>query len=203
MRKLTVAPIVEGHGDEAAVPILLRRICAELIAGSAIDVLHPIRQPREKLISNKNDCLAKSLGLAVNKLKQRRDPTTHALILLLVDADDDCAAQLGPRVLRLAREIRVDIDVSCVLAVHEFETWLVAGADSLRAYLKPGNIELPNSPEEFNCRKKWIEEWIRTPKYSETVDQPKLTAAMNLVECRRRSPSFDKLCRDLEARFRE
>ena len=33
--------------------------------------------------------------------------------------------------------------------------------------------------------------------YSETVDQPALTAKMDLDLCRERSPSFDKLCREL------
>jgi predicted ATPase len=39
-------------------------------------------------------------------------------------------------------------------------------------------------------------------KYSETIDQPAMTADMDLSLCRRRSPSFDKLCRELEKRFR-
>ena len=38
-------------------------------------------------------------------------------------------------------------------------------------------------------------------KYSETVDQPAMTRAMNLAQCRLRSPSFDKLCRDLQGRL--
>lgn len=50
------------------------------------------------------------------------------------------------------------------------------------------------------CRKAWIEKRIKAPKYSETVDQPAMTAAMDLALCRSRSPSFDKLCRELEKR---
>jgi hypothetical protein len=37
--------------------------------------------------------------------------------------------------------------------------------------------------------------------YAETVDQPRLTAAMDLQMCRERSKSFDKLCRELEKRL--
>ena len=35
-------------------------------------------------------------------------------------------------------------------------------------------------------------------KYSESIDQAKLTAHMDLSLCRTRAPSFDKLCRELE-----
>ena len=33
-------------------------------------------------------------------------------------------------------------------------------------------------------------------------NQPRMTAAMDLALCRRRSPSFDKLCRELKQRLR-
>jgi len=196
-------PIVEGHGEVPAVRILLERICSEFTPGSVVHVLKPIRQPRAKLIANKNDCLQKSLTLAIAKLRQMVVPDAEDLILLLLDADDDCAAELGPRLLHMAASLRSDADIACVFAVHEYETWFVAAADSLTSYLTIQEGDGPENPEKQGCRKKWIEDRFRAAKYSETVDQPKLTAAMNLSACRSRSDSFDKLCRELLQRLGE
>jgi len=38
-------------------------------------------------------------------------------------------------------------------------------------------------------------------RYAETIDQVRLTTAMDLNLCRSRSKSFDKLCRELEKRL--
>jgi hypothetical protein len=93
--------------------------------------------------------------------------------------------------------------VSCVLAIVEYETWFVAAADSLRDFLDiPHTDTVPEAPEPRRSGKSWIERRFRGTKYSETVDQPKMTAAMDLPLCRQRSPSFDKLCRELEKRLR-
>ncbi len=202
MRQIKLAPIVEGDGEVPSVPILLRRICTEVIPHAVAHVLTPIRQPREKLLANKDDCLAKSIRLAVNKLHQLVVPDSAELILLLVDADKDCAANLAPAALQLARDQRSDMDIACVLAVVEYETWFAAGAESLLKYLlidDPSGI--PINPEQEGRGKGWIKRHFRGAKYSETVDQPKLTAAMDLHLCRARSPSFDKLCRELESRL--
>lgn len=202
MWQVKVAPIVEGDGEVPAVPILLRRIASELLTDTVVHVLKPIRQPRERLLANKDNCLRNSVGLAINKLRQFQVPDACELVLLLVDADKDCAAKIGPETLELLRTIRSDVDSTCVLAVVEYETWFVAAAESLEKYLDLDSTEqIPDDPERSRCRKKWVEARYRGTKYVEPVDQPKLTAAMDLHLCRRRSPSFDKLCRELEARL--
>jgi hypothetical protein len=55
--------------------------------------------------------------------------------------------------------------------------------------------------EQDGLSKGWIKSRIRRPKYSVTADMPRLTAAMDSKLCRSRSPSFDKLCRELGARL--
>jgi hypothetical protein len=47
---LRVAVVVEGHGDDRAIPSLLHRIWHELLAGDAIDVLRPFRKSRGVLL---------------------------------------------------------------------------------------------------------------------------------------------------------
>jgi hypothetical protein len=200
--RLKVVPIVEGDGEVVAIPILLRRICEQFAPGSFIDVLKPIRQPRGRLLVNRDDCLDKSISLAKYKLRQCATPDAQDLVLLLADADDDCAAAIGPKTLAMAQTLHSDIDIACIFAVMEYETWFVAAATSLASYLRvdEGSI-VPDSPEMQRCRKKWVETHFRGSKYSETVDQPKMTAKMDLRLCRSRAPSFDKLCREIEARL--
>lgn len=198
---LKIAPIVEGDGEVAAAPILLRRICLELLGGTTAHVLRPIRQPRSRLIDNKNDCLGRSLEFAVRKLRQASVPGSRDLVLVLIDADDDCAARAGPRLQELVAGLRPDVETACILAVWEYETWFAAASSSLARFLdltKDGGP--PFDPEGKKLKKRWVSERFRGVKYSETVDQPKLTAAMDLHLCRKHSPSFDKLCRELEKR---
>ena len=122
------------------------------------------------------------------------------LILLLLDADTDCPKDLVPELVTLAQEAAGSSDTTVVLAKVEYETWFVAAAESLTDFLQLPDDGPPTDPETQGCGKGWIEERFLKPKYSETIDQVKLTASMDLQVCRGRSPSFDKLCRELESR---
>ena len=74
----------------------------------------------------------------------------------------------------------------------------MAAAESLGDVITLRDDErVPESPEEQRCGKHWIQQRMTGVKYSETVDQPRFTARMDLNQCRARSPSFDKLCREL------
>lgn len=201
MSRLRIAPIVEGHGEEAAVRILLDQIWREIAGGEYVDVVRPIRYPRSKLVQREE--LRRTIELAVLKLRNRPHGEDPEMVLVLLDADKDPPCLLGPELLGWARECRPDVAVSCVLAKIEYETWFVAAAESLRERLQlaPGEAA-PERPEEARAGKGWIEQRFRGVKYSETVEQPSMTAQMDLLECRRKSPSFDKLCRELEGRVR-
>jgi len=192
---LRIQPIVEGHGEEEAVPILIRRILGELFGHFEVDILRPLRQPRSRLVRGQD--LHRFAAVAANKLRARR-PWAHGVVVVLLDGDGDLPCVLGPSLLRHALSGAGDQACSCIIANVEFETWFVAAAASLRDFLHVAPEQVPTDPERRLARKKWIEDRFRGPKYSETLDQPKLTARMDLALCRQRSPSFDKLCRDLE-----
>lgn len=201
MSRLCVAPIVEGHGEYAAVRGLSQKVWVEIVGGEYISVLQPIRRPRTLLVGSPED-LARAVDLAALKLDAggRGDPQ---LILILLDAEEDVPCRLAPELLERARAARPDRSIRCVLAHREYETWFVAAAESLSEHLDlPTNDALPDDPESSGRGKKWIEDRFRGPKYSESIDQPRLTASFDPHLCRRRSPSFDKLCRELEAERR-
>jgi len=198
--RLRVAPIVEGHGEVEAIRTLLQRIWVELLGGEYLEVLRPIRWPRSKLVQQQE--LGGAVQLAWRKLQGGQVASDPKLVLVLLDANHDAPCLLGPELLKHAKAARSDADVSCVLAKIEYETWFVAAAESLQDYLSLSSEEPSlTEPEDANVGKGWIEHHFRGTKYSETVDQPRMTARMNLATCRARCPSFDKLCRDLAARL--
>jgi Domain of unknown function (DUF4276) len=199
LSRLCIVPIVEGHGEDSAIRTLLQRIWTELLGGDYVDVLKPIRGKRFKLV--KTEELERALNLAILKLRLSgsSDP---CMVLVLLDAETDLPCQLGPELLRRARELRSDADIACIIANVEYETWFVAAARSLSTYLNiPQDEILPEFPEQDRCGKGWVQRRFKGIKYSETVDQPAMTRAMDLMQCRLRAPSFDKLCRELEARL--
>ncbi len=202
MSRLCIAPIVEGDGEVEAVRPLLERIWREIVGGEYIQILRPILGKRQKLVKRRE--LERRITLAVRKLRGSCSPQDPCMVLVLLDADDDLPCVLGPRLLELARQSRSDVDVACVVANVDYETWFVAAADSLRDFLDvPTEEERFREPESHRCGKGWIKKHFLYPKYSETVDQPRMTARMDLELCRQRSPSFDKLCRELEGRSSE
>jgi hypothetical protein len=153
-----------------------------------------------KLVQSRE--LGRAIDLATLKLKasESSDP---AMIRVLLDADEDIPCRLAPNVLAIAHQHRSDADVSCVIANVEYETWLIAGARTLDEYLDLSqDPELPKDPERLRLGKAWVQRRFRGSRsYSPTIDQPAMTSRMDLRLARERSPSFDKLCRELEKRL--
>jgi hypothetical protein len=139
---VTITSIVEGEGDVAAMPKLLHRIAAEL-GINGLRTPKPFRIPRGRLVA--------AGGI-------EREASTAALrhagaggILILIDADRDCPAQLGPTLLDRARKARPDKRMAVVLANPEFEAWYLAAAPSLAGQYGfrdpfPARPEIPNDP---------------------------------------------------------
>ncbi|RKT44953.1 hypothetical protein BDD21_2361 [Thiocapsa rosea] len=94
----TVVSIVEGDGEVAALPILLRRICAWLTPDVHAAVSQPIRVRRDRFL-NRDDEFRRHLLLAAAKSGEK------GWILVLLDADDDCPAELAAQVLERARAV--------------------------------------------------------------------------------------------------
>lgn len=123
-----VACIVEGHGERQAVRLLVRRIAESFSAPVYVDVPPAIRITRTKLVR---------LGELERAVKLARSHVVESQVagggvLVLIDADNDCAAQLGPQLLARARSVAGATPVEVVLAVKEFEAWFLAALTSLR-----------------------------------------------------------------------
>ena len=187
-------PIVEGHGDVEAVPLLLRRVFHEHLDRTGIEVLRSIRVPKTKLLQDGE--LEKAVELAA------RQTQNGDAVIILIDADDHCPAELAPKLLLRAVEARPDRDIRVVLANKEYEAWFIAAAESIagRRGLLPDLVP-HHDPESIQDAKGWLTNHSRPgTAYRETLDQPALTQVFD-IESARKSPSFDKLCRDLAALF--
>lgn len=191
---IAIAPMVEGYGEVESIRILIDRIWTSLGSEGWPQLLTPIRQPKSKLVQAEH--LGKPVELAALKLKETG--AAVRLILLLLDADDDCPGELGPELLGIMKAARSDLEVACCVANPEYETWFAASADTMAESLDLGGEAAPDSPEDLRLGKRWIARRIATGRYRETVDQPRLTARIDVDTCRRRSSSFDKLCREIE-----
>ena len=188
---MRIVPIVEGHGERQAVPILLRRLL-ERCNAHHVRVETPIRVPKGQL--RKPDRLERAVRLACRV-------ANDVAILILLDADDDCPAELGQDLLKEVRSIAgPNVPVAVVVAKAEYESWLLAGLDSLRGRRGVrANAVAPVDPESIRGAKEYLQRQMEPGRYySETVDQPALTQMLDLDRARQRSPSFDKLWREVE-----
>lgn len=181
-----IACIVEGQGETDALPLLVRRVLAERLP--SLRVLPPIRQSRSRLIETGG--LERALQLARLKLGGA------GAVLVVIDADDDCPAELAPALIARAQAVLPGFHVSIVFAKREFEAWFLAAAYSLRGVRGLAvDLQPPADPEGIRGAKEWLDRHKRDG-YSPTIDQAKLAAKMDLEQARA-APSFDKLVREL------
>jgi hypothetical protein len=190
MKPLVIASIVEGDGEVSALPVLLRRLSESLTPTCWPTVAVPIRVRRDRFLM-RDDQFQKYLRLAAAKAGP------DGWVLILLDADDDCPAELAPSIADRAGKLEIAPALSVVLANREYEAWFIAGAESLNgkhgfAFDAPLDID----PELPRDAKGWISERIGAGKYREVIHQPAFSAMLDVARARQSSPSFDKLCRE-------
>lgn len=187
---MQIVCIVEGHGDVSAIPLLIRRLVKRLGVATSIDIPHPIRIPKSRLL--KPGELERAVELAGNKTSDEDG------ILILLYADRHCPANLAKNLLSRATRSRSDRQIRAVIAKSEYEAWFLAAASSIAGHrgLSKGLVS-PHDPENIRDAKGWLSEHMSDRFYRETIDQPALTAIFDLAAART-TPSFDKFCRDIQ-----
>ncbi|MCF8176748.1 MAG: hypothetical protein K9K30_16045 [Burkholderiaceae bacterium] len=93
---MKIAAIVEGDGEVDALPILLRRLADWRTQDRYPQPLKPIRVRRDRFLNREQE-FSRHLQLAAKKCGE------DGWILVLLDADDDCPAELGSKTLERAR----------------------------------------------------------------------------------------------------
>lgn len=141
---MKVACIVEGHGEQEAVPLLVRRIAQEVHIYP--DVLRPMRVPASQL--RKAGELERALEFAARKCGD------GGAILIMLDADDDCPAELGPALL--VRSLNSRPDNGACASTHRIASNTRSGASQFRKWPFSGTHRLRawgiSSPIRWACQ---------------------------------------------------
>lgn len=154
---MEIVCVVEGHGEVQALPVLIRRIAPAVRART-------LRVTKDRLL--KRGELERTIDTAGELLSD-----ADGAILVVLDADKDCPAVLGPAVLARSCKARSDRRILVAIAKAEFESWFLAAARSLGGKRGlPLNLTPPPYPEGVRGAKEWLAS--RMPRgYSETIDQ--------------------------------
>lgn len=183
--------VVEGQGEFESVPLLIRRICFELLGFYTVRTSRPVRITKSKLVRPGE--LERAIRLA------RINNRGSGPVVVILDADEDCPAVLGPMLKARALAVAPAHEVSISIPKWEFEAWFLAAAESLsgRQGLRE-RLAAPPNPEAIRGAKEWLtRNMLPGRAYSPTADQDTLTAGMDLTAARF-CPSFDRLCREVE-----
>lgn len=182
---MTIQPIVEGHGEVDAVPILLRRFVDEARAWP-VQIGRPIRRPRDQLAGESG------VKRAVRLACVQRDCRA---ILILFDGDSDCPAELGPTVQEWAAEAAAGVPCAVVIAQREYEAWFLAAIESLRGHrnVRSDAEAHPNQENPRGAKEQFELRMRPGTSYIETTDQSAFSATLSLQVAYRRSRSFRKL----------
>ena len=116
-------------------------------------------------------------------------------IMIVLDANGDCPAEMAPIILKRARAARPDVHIEVVLAKREYEAWLISAIESITGFRGVhASASAPQDPESIGGAKEWLQNQMRG-SYRPTADQAALTARFDMTLARDRSPSFDKMWR--------
>jgi hypothetical protein len=181
---MKIYPIVEGHGEVQAAPILLRRLLEEAQC-QGIGVGRPIRRTQSQLRSKEGIQAGVRLALLQPEC---------AAVVILFDGEDDCPKELGAKVRLWAQDVAVGKPCDVAIAYREYETWFLAALESLRgSHGIRTDATAPTNPEAKRDAKSTLEEFMPADRaYSETGDQPAMSATFDMALAHRRNRSFRK-----------
>ncbi len=192
MSSPAIVPIVEGHGEVEAVPILVRRIFTEFRPAIVPQTLPAVRVKAGSFLQD-SSYFRKYVTLAANKAAQYQ-----GLVLVILDSEDLCPAEVGPQLLADAKRVRSDVRYAIALASREYETWFLTAAASLRglAGLSDALIPPPN-PESIRGAKEWLSQGMKgSKKYDPIIHQAEFTRLFDM-SLARLNPSFERLVQRL------
>ena len=137
-----------AHSVGSRAERILRRLKDRICPALELDLPYPVRRPRDRLTGKSFD---HDIDFAVDQAG------SEGIVLILLDSDGACPADLGTRLMNRARKARPDHKFLLCLAHQEFETWFLAAAESLRG--KPhfkGTLDPPPNPESIPGAKEWL-----------------------------------------------
>jgi hypothetical protein len=185
-----ILPIVEGHSEAEAVPVLLRRLLVRLECPE-VQIARPFRVSRLKMVR------PGEIERAV--LQGVRDRGKVTSVLVILDSDDDDPAQLE-KLLTGRCQQTISLPVAVVAARRELESWFLGSKDSLRNVRGiRADAKAPDDPESIRGAKERLTRNMKAGRrYLEVDDQPVFAARMDLDLALGRCLSFQRLATELE-----
>jgi len=167
--------IVEGPGDQGAVPLLLRSWRQK--QADFRDLLgKPIR-------TNGRDRALREAGLEGYVYAAAARPGCRA-VLIVLDGEGDPVCKLGP-ILRDRAKVATDKDIVVALADPMFEAWIVASAETMEL----AGLAFAAAPNPATL----IRRALASVAYAKPTWQPRLTARMDFDRAIPRSASLKRL----------
>lgn len=184
-----IASIVEGHGEEEALPKLLYNIALAIQPAVYPIVLPPHRVPRDSLLNVPG-------ALEDYAIKALADAGPTGKLLVLIDADDDDPRELETRLLQCVPQHIPTAWVSVCVAVREYESWFIASLETIAPLAGvTSNTQIPESIEQIRGAKEWLRRRMPSGNsYKPTLHQAEFSSAIDIDLVRQRSRSFDRLC---------
>lgn len=210
MKKYKIVPIVEGYGEEAAVPCLIRRWLKHRRYHKSFEVLDAAINA--KGCGRLKAAYDRERHIGIEHYIEAALRNSPDAIVVILDSDDDCVKRsqslgLGPELLTRAKAVDSHLPISVVVANREYEAWFLASLTRIRAngHLPKHSSRFGNylKPESHRDCKGIISNLLCCP-YEETVHQHQLTESLTFSKgAVYRSPSYGKLIRDLDRITRE
>jgi Domain of unknown function (DUF4276) len=176
-----IQPIVEGEGEEAAFPVLLRRLRDESGAFD-IAIQRPFRRRRSELVQE-----ASLRRIVRSALLLGCDG-----VLILFDSDKECPKRLASLLQAWAKAEAREVPCEVVIAHCEYEAWFLASLEPLRGLSGVrADAVSPPDPESIRGAKEKLRAY--RPGYVPVPDQASLSAAFDLVAAYRSCRSFRRL----------
>jgi hypothetical protein len=121
--------VVEGDGDKAAAPLLLRRVLYKY-GRYDIDVGQPVKAGNCSKLEKEFEKF----------LRHAQGKPRCGAILVLLDSDDDCPKDLAARLATRCNQAGVGKPVAVVCATREYEAWFLASLETIK-----GSAEISES----------------------------------------------------------
>ncbi len=197
---------VEGDGDETSVPVLVKRLITESNLWDHISL-----DPETYRVGEVGGLLRQNATKWITKLGAARKKRNFGGVLLLLDGDTKkiskkafCPLEIGHTLSERAKNegAGVTFSVTTVFAMKEYESWLIAGVESLAGTILPdgrqcirAGVKAPEGDLEQSPRD--AKGWLRfnsASGYKPSRDQELLTQLVSTDMIRKRKmKSFQRL----------
>ncbi|OPY73255.1 MAG: hypothetical protein A4E62_00571 [Syntrophorhabdus sp. PtaU1.Bin002] len=209
MKANKIIPIVEGYGEEKAVPCIIRRWLRH--RGWDRHFVVPDLAINAKGCGTLKATYDRTRHVGIEHYVEAALRDNPEAVLVVLDADNECLIRepgnsLGPSLLARAQSVAPELPMAVVVANREYEAWFLANFQTIKArggFSAHAQYSTCDHPES-HCGCKGLMAELMGCSYEETVHQLFLTKLIGFTRgaCFR-SPSYGKLMRDLERLTRE